>query len=215
MQILIVDDHRLFSEGLAVLLKELEPDIEVTSAHSIAQAEQLPNLFDLILLDLRMPDASGFDGLTRLKISHEASPIVVVSGEESTAQIRECINLGAMGFVPKSSSTLELFAALRKILMGEPYLPPHIFQTPVVTTQKIANKQELHMTKRQLDVLAKLIQGKPNKVIARELDISDTTVKSHVVAVLAALDVHNRTEAVYKAASLGVSFETSRSQFTN
>lgn len=209
MQILIVDDHRLFSEGLAVLLKELEPDIEVTSAHSIAQAEQLPNLFDLILLDLRMPDASGFDGLTRLKISHEAAPIVVVFGEESTSQIRECIHLGAMGFVPKSSSTTELFSALKRILAGEPYLPSHIFQAPIESTKQTT---KFGLTKRQLEVLAKLIQGKPNKVIAKELDISDTTVKTHVLAVLSVLDVHNRTEAVYKAASLGISFNTSDSQ---
>ncbi len=212
MQILIVDDHRLFSEGLTVLLKELEPNVEVSSAYSIDQAEKIDNFFDLILLDLKMPDALGFDGLTRLKVLHEASPIVVVSGEESPAQIRECIHLGAMGFVSKSSSTAELFLALKRILAGEPYLPTHIFLTPVELAKPNTN---FGLTKRQQEVLAKVIQGKPNKVIARELDISDTTVKTHVLAVFSVLDVHNRTEAVYKAASLGLSFETSSSQFEN
>ncbi len=215
MQILIVDDHRLFSEGLAVLLNELEPNIHVTHAHSIAQALQITNEFDLILLDLNMPDASGLDGLKKLKISHEAAPIVVVSGEESTSRIRECIQLGAMGFVPKASTTTELFSALKRILAGEPYLPSHILHAPIESVQQATSMQQLGLTKRQLEVLAKVIQGKPNKVIARELDISDTTVKTHVLAVLGALDVHNRTEAVYKAVSLGVSFETRGKQIAN
>jgi DNA-binding NarL/FixJ family response regulator len=208
MHILIVDDHRLFAEGLTVLLKELQPNVQVTSVNSIAQAKECHYVFDLILLDLHMPDAIGFDGLTRLKAAHEASPIVVVSGEESATQIRDCIHLGAMGFVPKSSSAVELFAALKRILAGEPYLPSHIIHTPTESMRTEEIRLKLNLTKRQLEVLTKVVQGKPNKIIARELKISDTTVKSHVLAVLMALDVHNRTEAVYKAAALGMSFKT-------
>lgn len=206
MKLLLVDDHRMFSDGLTVLLRELSSNIHITPAMTIAQAEMQTDTFDLILLDLHLPDSFGFEGIKRLRSAHEASPIVVVSGEDSTAQIRECIAHGAMGFVPKSSNTEELFTAMKRILSGATYLPKHCLHA----VEKAARQKApaiihgLMLTKRQHEVLAKVIQGKPNKVIARELDISDTTVKTHVLAVMAALGVHNRTEAVYKAASLGV-----------
>lgn len=206
MQLLLVDDHRLFSEGLTVLLKELEPSIYITSAHSVAQASVETGKFDLILLDLHLPDAVGYDGIERLKMVYEGTPIVVLSGEESSSCIRDCINFGAMGFVSKSSSTTDLLIALKRILNGEIYLPVHVmFITSDIAGATRRSKSDLsaHLTNRQLEVLAKVIQGKPNKIIARELEISDTTVKTHVVAVLAALGVSNRTEAVYKAAMMG------------
>jgi DNA-binding NarL/FixJ family response regulator len=207
MKLLLVDDHRMFSDGLTVLLRELSPNIHITSAATIAQAEIQIGTFDLILLDLHLPDSFGFEGIKRLRSAHEASPIVVVSGEDSTSQIRECIAHGAMGFVSKSSNTEELFTAMKRILSGATYLPSHCLQVvhEVAATKAPTIVHGLMLTKRQHEVLAKVIQGKPNKVIARELDISDTTVKTHVLAVMAALGVHNRTEAVYKAAALGVS----------
>jgi two-component system, NarL family, nitrate/nitrite response regulator NarL len=210
MHLLLVDDHRMFSDGLSVLLQELSPNIRITSALTIAQAEIQTEAFDLILLDLHLPDSFGFEGIKRLRSAHEASPIVVVSGEDSTSQIRECIAQGAMGFVSKSSNTEELFTAMKRILSGATYLPSHCLQVvnEVAATKAPIIVHGLMLTKRQHEVLAKVIQGKPNKVIARELDISDTTVKTHVLAVMAALGVHNRTEAVYKAAALGVSLSS-------
>lgn len=207
MHLLLVDDHWLFSDGLAVLLRELEPDVIISRAGTIAEAVQADGVFDLLLLDLHLPDAFGFDGLTRLKLAHEATPIVVVSGEDSAAHIRECIHLGAMGFVPKSSNTTDLFTALRRILAGNTYLPEHSIACAAESSQVSAlpkTESTAHLTRRQQEVLAKLIQGKANKVIAREMGISDTTVKTHVIAVLNALGVRNRTEAVYKSASLGL-----------
>ena len=207
MKLLLVDDHRMFADGLTVLLRELSANIHIALAQSISQAEMQTDVFDLILLDLHLPDSFGFEGIKRLRIAHEASPIVVVSGEESTAQIHACITHGAMGFVPKSSNTEELFTAMKRILSGATYLPSHCLQGIDKTTGQNSPSalQGLGLTKRQQEVLAKVIQGKPNKVIARELDISDATVKTHVLAVLAAMGVHNRTEAVYKAAALGIS----------
>jgi DNA-binding NarL/FixJ family response regulator len=208
MQLLLVDDHCLFSEGLMVLLKELEPSINIISANSVAQAVVAIGKFDLILLDLHLPDALGYDGIERLKAVHEATPIVIVSGDESTVHIRECINHGAMGFVPKSSTTADLFSALKRILAGGTYLPIQaVLQESVEQSAKTKATSNIHMTNRQHEVLAKVVQGKPNKVIARELGISDTTVKTHVLAVLAALNVSNRTEAVYRAAALGIGLQ--------
>jgi DNA-binding NarL/FixJ family response regulator len=210
MKLLLVDDHRMFLDGLTVLLKELTPNIQISTAQSIAQAEIQTDKFDLILLDLNLTDSYGFEGIKRLRIAHGASPIVMVSGEDSITKIRECIVHGAMGFVPKSSKTEELFGAMKRILSGATYLPSHCLQAvdEFIATKTPAIIKGLMLTKRQHEVLAKVIQGKPNKVIARELDISETTVKTHVLAVLNALGVNNRTEAVYKAAALGVSLHS-------
>ena len=123
MRILLIDDHQLFSEGLRALLSELAVDPHVATAGSVAQALEATGPFDLILLDLHLPDAQGFDGMHRIKLRHPASPIVIVSGEENPAHIRECINHGAMGFVSKASSAAELIAAVKLILSGHSYLP--------------------------------------------------------------------------------------------
>ena len=204
MQILLVDDHQLFSAGLNMLIRELSPDAHVFIANNVEKALEISGALDLILLDLHLPGIHGFDGLERLKAAYEASPIVVVSSEENPQRIRDCIQRGAMGFVPKSSRTSELFHAMRLILEGRTYLPPSCLLAAPQTALKDAEK--IQLSPRQREVLMKIIQGKPNKVIARELGISDQTVKSHVMAVMGALRVNNRTEAVYRAAALGISF---------
>ncbi len=206
MQILLVDDHQLFSAGLSILIRELSPEAEVSIANNLQKAIENPRPFDLILLDLHLPDAIGLEGLDRLKAAYESSAIVVVSSEENPQRIRDCIHRGAMGFVPKSSSTSELFIAMKQILEGKTYLPPGCV-TPVACEPLPGGYAEkIQISPRQHEVLMKVVQGKPNKVIARELGISDQTVKSHVMAVLAALQVNNRTEAVYKAAAIGIAF---------
>ena len=138
--------------------------------------------------------------MTVAGISNEA--LVVVSGEENPVRIRNCIQQGAMGFVPKSSNPAELFNAMTQILGGETYLPPSCVLPESDSQPK---PEAMLLSPRQREVLMKVIQGKPNKVIARELGISDQTVKSHVMGVLAALGVNNRTEAVYRAATFGIS----------
>jgi two-component system, NarL family, nitrate/nitrite response regulator NarL len=203
MDILIVDDHQLFSAGLRVLIQELCPEAGISTAKSVMDALGQHKIFDLILLDLHLPDAEGFDGLDRLKAAYEATPIVVVSSEENTKQIHSCISRGAMGFLPKSSSAAELFKAMTCILRGETYLPTGC--VPALKHQASDKFQAIRLSSRQHEVFLKLVQGKPNKVIARELGISDHTVKSHVMAVFTILGVSNRTEAVYRAAAAGIS----------
>jgi DNA-binding NarL/FixJ family response regulator len=202
MRILLIDDHQLFSSGLRVLLQELSPDSQVSTAASLAQAEEKNDAFDLILLDLHLPDATGFEGLARVKLRFEATPVVVVSSEEDPHRIRECIQHGAMGFVPKTSSSAELFNAMSQILGGKTYLPASC--VAAVGAQIESPAQSIHLSPRQREVLMNVIQGKSNKVIGRELGISEHTVKSHVMAVLGVLGVSNRTEAVYRAAAIGI-----------
>ncbi|MCY7371030.1 MAG: response regulator transcription factor [Polaromonas sp.] len=206
MLILLVDDHHLFSSGLRVLLQELSPGARISTAGTVAEAIACTDSFDLILLDLHLPDATGFDGLIRLKAHFEATPVVVVSSEENHQRIRECIGHGAMGFIPKTASAADLFGALTRILGGETYLPANCVAHSASPLDGQA--PGIHLSPRQREVLMKVIQGKSNKAIARELGISEHTVKSHVMAVLAGLGVSNRTEAVYRAAAVGIAATT-------
>jgi DNA-binding NarL/FixJ family response regulator len=199
MRILVVDDHQLFANGLCMLLRELAPGVHIATASTVAQALGTPGPFHLVLLDLHLPDARGLDGLLRIKQRLDSTPVVVVSADENPAHIRSCIQQGAMAFVSKTAASSELFEALQRVLNGETYLPP----ASILEPHRPAEPQ-VHLSPRQQEVLAKVVQGKANKVIARELGISDTTVNSHVAAVMAALDVHTRTEAVYRAAAIGL-----------
>lgn len=207
MNILQIDDHSLFSAGLAILLREMAPGATIVTATDVAHGLEQAGVFDLILLDLHLSDATGLDGLTRIRAAHEATPIVVISMEDNPVRIRECIQFGAMGFVPKSSTPAELFRAVGLILAGHTYLPKGCIAS--LDDSAKLRVGGFQASPRQREVLFKVIQGKPNKVIARELGISDHTVKSHVMAVLGLLGVSNRTEAVYRAAALGVSLSSS------
>jgi DNA-binding NarL/FixJ family response regulator len=134
--------------------------------------------------------------------------VLVLSGNEDPAAVRECIDLGAFGFVPKSAPSDQFNAALSLVLSGGVYLPPTSLSigAPATRAQQDAwSRLGAHLTERQRQVLMGIVQGKPNKVIARDLGLSDTTVKSHVAHILDALVVSNRTEAVYALARAGLS----------
>lgn len=220
MRLLLVEDHPLFSSGLPYLLAEIDATLSYTTANTMALALQAQGPFDLILLDLRLPDTSGFNGLHTIREVFENTPVVMLSGEENTEVIRMAIAEGAMGFVPKSATPQVLVAALRLILAGGTYLPPHAYAdwpgaaVPAATMPSLAI-QATHasradaidvtrLTGRQLEVLMKAVQGKPNKVIARETNLAEGTVKAHLSAAFRLINVSNRTEAVFKAAQLGL-----------
>lgn len=205
MRALLIDDHMLFSQGLRFLLEDLDPTLQCDSATSIADAVTRTGAFDLILLDYRLPDSQGSEGLTRVLAAHPDSPVVILSGDGQPDLVSELVELGAAGFVSKSADTDTLLGALRTILAGGVYLPPHAVALRVPQDQRAATSSAADgLSPRQLDCLLKLAQGKSNKTIARELDLADSTVKTHISAVFSALDVDNRAEAVFKAAALGL-----------
>ena len=207
MRILLVDDHQLFVQGLKFLLTELDERLECISAASLEQAVQQPGPFDLVLLDLRMPGTDGGTGLARIKRTFEGVPVVIVSGEEQPHVIHHLINDGAAGFIPKSSSPNLLVAALRLVLHGGIYLPPQALVgiTVDLPAPEASNPIEsLGLTLRQTEVMLKMVQGKTNKMIARELELSEATVKQHVATAFRALKVNSRVEALYKAPRLGL-----------
>jgi DNA-binding NarL/FixJ family response regulator len=221
MKVLLVDDHPLILSALQTVIQGLGDDVSVLGAGSAAVARaalQDDPDFDLVLLDLSLGDADGFEVLTELRATYPSLPVVVVSASDRTSDVIRAIDLGAMGFVPKRSSNDQLFEALRMVMSGGLYVPPMMLgldappvdgdtvpdvMRPVAAPssqspyQKVPlSLESVGLTPRQSDVLALLLQGKPNKLIARELNVSVETVKDHVAAVLRALGVSSRTQAV-------------------
>ena len=209
MRILIVDDHDLFRKGLRHLLGGFDAELEIVEAADCAQAIAIAGEpFHLVLLDLHMPGVSGLEALHSLRPAFESSPIVVLSGEDDPRQVRRAIDAGAAGFIPKSSTPDVLRSALRLVLADEVYLPAvalkGISDDDGDATGVTPGRLGEALSERQVEVLRKAVQGKANKVIARELGISEGTVKAHLSAAFRALGVHNRTEAVYAAARCGL-----------
>ena len=206
MRILIVDDHALFRQGLRFLLRDLDEQLDISESGDCAQALALAaEVFDIVLLDLHMPGVAGIEALTSMRQAFETSRIVVLSGEEDPRQVRRAIDAGAVGFIPKSSTPEVLLSALRLVLADGIYLPTVALKgvdEPAPGASEAISGDRLRdtLSERQVDVLRKAVQGKANKVIARELSISEGTVKAHLSAAFRALGVHNRTEAVYAAA---------------
>lgn len=222
MKVLLIDDHPLILSALKSVIQGLGENIAVVSASSGRTArEQLaadPE-FDLALLDLQLGDADGFDLLAELRQVYPALPVVVISASDRTSDVIRAIDMGAMGFVPKRSSNETLVDALKQVMSGGVYVPPMsmglgdgptptqagLHPEPRVGIGYTASREDFQrtpdlasigLTPRQTDVLALLLKGQPNKLIARELNLSVETVKDHVAAVLRALGVSSRTQAV-------------------
>jgi DNA-binding NarL/FixJ family response regulator len=208
VNILLVDDHPLLRGGMRFLLRSLDAGLEMDEASDCTQALGLVagHRYDLVLLDLNMPGLNGLDALAALRDAVPGTPLVVLSAEDDPRVVRAAIEGGAMGFIPKSSTPEVLVQALRLVLAQGVYLPPLVLEAahtaPAPT--RAASTEAPGLTARQLEVLRCVIRGMPNKIIARELDLSEGTVKAHLSAVFLALGVHSRTEAIYAAANLGL-----------
>jgi DNA-binding NarL/FixJ family response regulator len=225
MKVLLVDDHALFREGLALLLQTLMGDIEVSEAGSGQEAIEFlagRTDIDLILFDIGLPDMNGTDAIGLVRTQNPNVPIVALSSSEDKETVLKALDQGAMGFVPKSSSSPVLSGALRLILNKGIYLPPSVFlgdryvsrpTIPVgrpaqnVSPSPATTPAALGLTPRQIDVLYRILQGKSAKVISRELDLASGTVKTHTSAVLRALNVTTRTQAIIAAGRLGLRFD--------
>ena len=223
VKILVVDDHPLILEALHHVLRQLDREVEVYEARTGAEGRKLVAAHPetgLLLLDLTLPDVDGLALLSELRHDFPAIPVVVLSASDSREDVLRAIDLGAMGFIPKTSSNQVMLQALRLVLSGGVYLPPaalvHQEGAEIETAGKSApdpigptrvTTRELGLTGRQAQVLALILQGKPNKVICRELGLAEGTVKIHVAAILRALNVSTRTQAVIEASRLGLHLE--------
>lgn len=208
MKVLVVDDHEIARDGLKMQLELLNGSCEVSEAGTCAQAVYATQIakFDLVLLDLTLPDCSGLETLRRFRGTCPEVPVVVLSGVTGREVVMQAIDEGAMGFIPKASSRADIVTALKMILSGGVYVPPESYADGGTYRPGSAEAQRVfeRMSERQLEVLRAAILGKPNRAIAEELDLSIHTVKAHLSAAMRVLGVNNRTEAVFRAAQLGL-----------
>jgi len=204
-RILIADDHPMVRDALrnAVLYSCQATDVtEADGLDAVMRALEERGDMDLVLLDVNMPGMNGLGGLRTLRQRFPATPVVVVSAHEERRMVREAMECGAAGFIPKSTPRDAIAAALRQILNGELYIPPQADDAQSVEedaedaeTADIARRIAT-LTAQQQRVLEMLGTGKLNKEIAFDLSITETTVKAHVSAILQKLKVYSRTQAV-------------------
>jgi DNA-binding NarL/FixJ family response regulator len=231
MKLLLIDDHTLFREGLALLVQPLATDagsvLELRQAGSVEEALlslESEGAADLVLMDIGLPGASGLEGIALVRNRFADTTVVALSSADDRDTVLRAIDAGAMGFIPKSASSAVMLAALRLVLARGVYLPPSAFVgvAPQATTSTptgsapgplphgqvlAATPLSLGLSPRQGQVLYLILQGKPAKLIERELGLSASTVKAHTSAVLRALNVTTRTQAVVAAGRLGLRFE--------
>ncbi|HXW43102.1 MAG TPA: response regulator transcription factor [Xanthobacteraceae bacterium] len=215
MKTLIVDDHALIRDALQGVLKKIKRGVIVREASDSRQAMEIvanePDI-GLVLLDINLPDRDGFLTLAELRERYPAIAVVVLSAIQERDKVVKALDLGAVGYIPKSARREVMMQALKLVLAGGVYVPPEILardqlsrpaSLPKSDDRPIVSPPELGLSERQLEVLALLMQGKNNKVICRALNLAEPTVKNHVTAILRALKVSNRTEAVIAVSELG------------
>lgn len=224
MRILVADDHAVYRDGLAVHLGDLFQDCQIVQAGDYSATLECASAsgpFNLGVIDLMMPGAPWRSALPRVVSALAGAPVVVVSASDRPADIREVLGHGVMGFIPKQSDTRILRNALRLVLDGGTYLPPALLGIEGPGQGEIAEPEpadsglvrsgnavpvglEKPLTQRQAQVLSLLGRGYSNKEIAFDLKLAEATVKLHINALLRALNVHNRTQAVIVAQDLGI-----------
>jgi DNA-binding NarL/FixJ family response regulator len=215
MHILIVDDHAFVCAGLKATLLERLDEIEVTTTQ---RGDEVLSIvankgIDLIILDLFMP--GGYGGFGLIGLLHDqypCIPIIVLSASENSAHIKKCFELGVTGFVTKSAPKEALFEAIEKVLDGDQYVPKYLIEA-VPEVARVIDEVDSGVnieiiaeliTDRQFDILNCISRGHSNKQIARELDLSENTVKVHVSAMLKSLGLSNRTQAGILGQKLGL-----------
>ncbi len=218
MKALLVDDHSLFREGLSMLMAQRFPAVELFDVGDLNDAEAVlatePGI-ELILLDLGLPDSQGLDSLQRLRTAAPEVPIVVMSADERPEMILAAIDEGAAGFIPKTARIGAIESALRVVLDGGIFLPQGIYRSlapplsdgPEVDEMQAVLLHSLGLTPRQRDVLRLMVLGHSNKQISRQLNVAESTIKTHAAVVFRRLDVTSRTQVMVAAARMGLRFD--------
>jgi DNA-binding NarL/FixJ family response regulator len=205
MKILVVDDHPLIQQALAHALPHLHGPLDVLAAvdrdQTLTALARHPDVA-LVLLDLTLPGAHGLDLLVQLRRDFPALPVVVLSATHDRATVGSAMAAGARGYIAKTSTPVELLDAVRTVLSGGRSVTTDF--TPAMASLGGVSGTSLGLTHRQADVLRLLIQGKPNKLICRDLRLSEGTVKVHVSAILKALNVRSRAQAIAELSRRGV-----------
>ncbi len=207
---LVADDHPLFREALRQVIEEFFDEVEIIEVSTLDEALKVASEdfdLDLILLDLRMPGSEGFSGLVAIRNAAPTIPVAIVSASEDPDAIRRGLTCGAFGFITKSSPKARIAEGIKTVLAGETYVPEELESATLETGPRSTLDHEFQkkfalLTPAELSVLQHLTEGKPNKIIAAELDIKESTVKAHISSVLRKLGVNSRTQAVLAAQQL-------------
>jgi DNA-binding NarL/FixJ family response regulator len=217
MRVLIVDDHPLVRGGVVGQLAEAGEPTGVEQAGCLADALRVLSTVsrvDLVLLDLDLPDTVGTSGVEAIRQRFPRVPVMVLSAAHDRATIDRCLRAGASGFLSKTASGERLGTAMRAVAGGGIYVPRDADGPPArgpwgtppgapAVSARTATR-DLGLTDRQFDVLQLIVRGLPNKLIGRQLQLAEGTVKVHVSAVLRALNVRNRTQAVLAVNRMGL-----------
>lgn len=198
MKIILADDHPLFRQALTLTLKSHFSGSKIFEAQSIPDLEQhlqRVNGLDLLLLDLDIPGAKGFDSLIAIRRSYPELGVVIISGFEDKETIHKAMNFGAAGFIPKSTPVPEMVVAIKDVLNGTLWTPNGEFNGHD-TEKNIASDKVASLTPKQHKILLMFADGLLNKQIAYELGLSESTIKSHASTIFLKLGVRNRTQAV-------------------
>ena len=202
-RVIVVDDHPLFREAVKQALLTAFPGIAIAEAGTLDAVSEIlshDSDYDLVLLDLKMPGVQGFSGLVYLRAEYPSVPVTVVSASEEAHLMRRAIDLGASGYIPKSSNAETMKQAIAAVLRGDIWLPEDAGTRAGADSESDQLARRLTtLTPQQLRVLMMLREGLLNKQIAYQLKVSEATVKAHVSAILQKLEVDSRTQAVIAA----------------
>lgn len=211
MKILIADDHELFLKGLEFMLQNQFSEAQIITAadynETFSLLENLHN-FDLIITDLAMPGANSIQGIKKIHDLAKETPIIILSAVFDSDIINKTIEIGVGGYILKASSNKEIIEAINLVLAGGVYIPQDMIDNQNDLMLSISNNQEFEekpeFSSRQAEVLQKIVEGKSNKQIAYELNLTEGTVKYYITSILKKLNVYNRTAAGLKAVQLGL-----------
>lgn len=201
-RLLLIDDHQIYLDGLSLTLGSLCEGVKLDHARNAAEALQLVREYpyDLILLDLQLPDSSGLSLMQKLRAADAMVPIAILSASNSPSDLEAALQLGAAGFISKTTDGKTLLDAVTQLL----YSAQVVIGDTALKIDRQTSAREVGITPRQLEILDLLAEGLPNKVICQRLSLSEDTVKTHLKALFSSLDCHNRTECVTQARKLGL-----------
>ena len=203
MRVLLADDHDLVRDAIAALLEGGEAGLDITAVKDLPEAlaeVRRAGKYDAVILDLRMPGMNGLLGAKKMVDTVGDTPVLIMSGSASSADVQAALKIGVKGFVPKTLAGKSLLSALRLVMSGETYVPTEYMTR---STQSAAGGAA-GLTDREAEVLGQLRQGNSNKEISLALDIAETTVKLHLRSITEKLGARNRTDIIVRAIALGI-----------
>ena len=207
-KLIIADDHPLFRQALLTTLKPKFSYCQWFEAETIVELEQQLSQqadADLLILDLNIPGAHGFNNLVNIRKQYPQIPVVIISAHEDNDTIGKAIELGAVGFIPKSTPVETIYTAIMEVLAGKQWLPNQFQAAPSNEEYHDIAERVASLTQQQHKILMMFAEGMLNKQIAYDLNVSEATIKAHATAIFKKLNVRNRTQAVIAISHLDLS----------